>query len=106
MKTIDVNAIQLSIESPGIHIEDKFHNSLIMQLEKLSKFYSRITKCEMVLRVEKNSEKNNCLIETRLFIPGKIFFIKQQEPDFYKSADKMFNDLRDQLLRHKEKNQS
>lgn len=103
MKTIDINAIQVNIESPGLIINDNLRSTLIAQIEKLGKFYSQITKCELILSVEKNDKQNNCIAEARIFIPGKMFFSQSQESDFYKAADEMLDELRAQLLRYKEK---
>ena len=103
MKTFDVNNIQLSIQSPGMVVDDKLENYLVSHIEKLGKTFSRIKKCELLLREEKNGKKMNCMAEAKLFVPGHILFARSQEDNFKIASKNVFEELRDQLLKVKEK---
>ena len=105
MKTFDINKIQLTIQSPGIVIDEKLQNYLISKIDKLGRTYLRIKKCELVLRLEKNSQNKNFITEGKLFVPRNILFAKQRDVNFKIASRKMFDDLFDQLLKHKEKRQ-
>jgi len=106
MKTFDVNEIQLKIQSPGITLDQAMESHLIEQIEKIGQTYSRITGCEMLLRTEKNDKGQNCFIEAKIFIPGHMLFSKQHAENFQIASSKLFDDLRDQLVRIKEKMQN
>jgi ribosomal subunit interface protein len=103
MKTFDVNNMQLKIQSPGMVLDDALETYLVSHLEKLGKTFPRIKKCEMLLREEKNGSKKNCLAEGKLFVPGHFLFASSQEDNFKIAAKNMFGDLRDQLLKVKER---
>jgi putative sigma-54 modulation protein len=103
MKTFDVDNIQLKIQSPGMSIPSSLEEYLFRHIEKLGKTFSRIRKCEMLLRELNKKHDRNCMIEAKLFIPGTILFAKDEEGNFELAAKKMFDDLHDQLLRYKER---
>jgi len=103
MKTFDVNDIQLKIQSPGITVNEELENYLVTHIEKLGKTFPRIKKCELVLREEKNGSKKNCLAEAKLFVPGNILFARSQEDNFRLASKNMFDDLREQVVKVKER---
>src|SRR3990172_3503196 len=105
MKSFDVNNIQLKIQSPGMSIPASLEDYLIRHIEKLGKTFSRIKKCEMLLRKLNKKHDRNCMIEAKLFIPGTMLFAKDEEESFELAAKQMFDDLRDQLQRCKERMQ-
>ena len=106
MKTFDINNIQLQIQSPGINVDTTLENFLISHIEKLGKAFSNITKCEVVLKEQKDSKGKNCLVEAMLFIPGSMLFSKEHEDNFHLAAKGVFEDLHDQLMKAKEKMQN
>jgi ribosomal subunit interface protein len=103
MKTFDINTIQLQIQSPGITVSEDLENHLISQIEKLGKIFPRIKKCEILLRNENESHNRNCVAEAKLFIPGNLFFSKEQEENFTIASNKVFDDLHDQIYKVKDK---
>ena len=103
MKTFDVNNIQLKIQSPGMTVPASLENFLIAHIEKLGKIFPRIKKCETLLREQKDSRNKTCKIEAKLFIPRTMLFAADEADNFEFAAKNMFDDLRDQLLRYKEK---
>jgi len=105
MKTFDINNIQLTIQSPGITISDELQTHLISQVEKLGKIFPRIIKCEILLRNETNSSMRNCVTEIKLFVPGNLFFSKEQEDNFSHAINKVFDDMHEQLYKMKDKKQ-
>ena len=103
MKTFDINNIQLKIQSPDVHVNEELNTYILGQIEKLGKTFSRIERCEMMLKAEKNSKNQNCQIEGKLFVPGQVLFASSKSDHFRMAAKMMFEDLHDQLYSFKEK---
>jgi|ERR1017187_2069582 ribosomal subunit interface protein len=103
MNTFDINKIQLTIQSPHFKVNDELNNYLIAEVEKLGKTYSRIDKCEIVLRVIANKPMNNGEVEVKLFVPGNVLFATVKNSDFKLASKKVFEDLKEQLSKFKEK---
>lgn len=82
MKTFDINNIQLKVQSPGTVVSIDLEKYIINQVEKLGKTFSRIKKCEMLLKVERNGRNKNFMVETKLFAPDTILFSKENEDNF------------------------
>lgn len=101
--TFDINSIQLNIQTPGLKLDETLKNYLIAQIEKSGKFYSRIYRCEIMLRSIKNKEGNNCEIEIKMFLPGEILFVTDKKNNFKQASATAFEDLQFQLTKYKEK---
>ncbi len=103
MKTFDINSIQLNIQSLHFKIDEDLHNYLLTEIEKLGKTYYKIEKCDLVLKLEKSSIGNDCIVDAKLFVPGTTLYSLANSNDFKLAAKKVFEDMREQLLRHKDK---
>lgn len=103
MKTFDVNNIQIEIQSPGMTVDAALENTLISHIEKLGKIFPRINKCELILRVEKDSTRKICFAEANLFLPSHVLFARSREVDFETATQKLFHELHEQLVKVKEK---
>jgi putative sigma-54 modulation protein len=103
MKTFDVNNIQLKLQAPGIKVNDDLLDYIIKHIEKLGNTNSRINKCELTLKVEKESHSNNCIAEVKLFVPGKTLFAKDQCDNFKLAFKNVFDELNNQLIKLKGK---
>jgi len=74
------------------------------KVKKLVQFYDNIIGTEVFLRVEKDKETENKLVEIRLSIPGSNeIFAKKKSKSFEESTDNVIEALKRQLTKHKEK---
>jgi ribosomal subunit interface protein len=103
MKTFDINKIQLKIQSPNITVNGEFNDYILGQIEKLGKTYSRIERCEMMLKDEKSDNKKNCSVEAKIFVPGNVLFASDKNENFRQASKAVFEDLNNQLLKFKGK---
>lgn len=103
MKTFNVNAIQLRIQSIGFDTGKELEDIIINEIEKLGKYFSRIKKCEVILKKEKDERNQGYIAEAKLFVPLNVLFAETRSTNFTLATKRMFDDLNDQLLRYKEK---
>ena len=103
MKEFEINNIQLKIQTSNLDEDGKISNYIIEQIEALGKKYSRINKCEANLKLMKNDKKMNCLVEVKLFVPGQSLIAIDNQQTFKLASKMVFDDLKKQLVRFKEK---
>ncbi len=101
MEAFDINKIQLKNQSPHVTVSDELNEYIITQIEKLGKIFNRIERCELMLLTRKNSQKDVCEVEAKLFVPGKVLFAKEQKANFRLSTQHVFDDLYNQLYKFK-----
>jgi len=97
--------MQLTIESPGLEIDNKLQKLIQEKFENLVKIYSRVTKCLVVLKREKDDHKEYFLIEARLSVPQKMLFANSRAGNFEIALYKVIGSLAHQLNRFKDKRQ-
>ena len=76
---------------------------LDLKIEKLSLFSQNITSCEVYLKLDKDDQHENKLVEMKLHIPGKELFAKKKSASFEESATHVVDALKKQLIKEKEK---
>ena len=60
------------------------------KVSKLELFFDNIIACEVYLRLDKSSEKENKLAEIKLLIPGKTLLAKKQCKTFEEAFNTAF----------------
>ncbi len=100
-ESFDINKIQLQIQSPHVTINEELNDYIIAQIEKLGKLFNRIERCEAMLLTRKNSQKEVCEMEVKIFVPGKTLFAKEHKANFRLAAQFVFDDLYAQLQKFK-----
>jgi len=76
---------------------------LDLKIEKLSLFSQNITSCEVYLKLDKDDQHENKLVEMKLHIPGKELFAKKKSSSFEEAATHVVDALKKQLIKEKEK---
>ena len=74
-----------------------------LKIEKLSLFSQNITSCEVYLKLDKDDQHENKLVEMKLHIPGKELFAKKKSASFEEAATHVIYALKKQLIKEKEK---
>jgi putative sigma-54 modulation protein len=95
--------MQVQVQSTRFTAGEDLISLLEKKLGKLDKIFERIEKCSVMLKLEKNDVKNKCVIEARLVIPGKDLFAQERAETFEKAIDPLANELKQQLLRYKDR---
>jgi putative sigma-54 modulation protein len=73
------------------------------RLDKLETFYDRVTEGEVIMRLNNNDGIANKTVEIKLFVPGTTLFSQEDAGSFEAAADAAAEQLKKQLIRHKEK---
>jgi len=71
--------------------------------DKLDKFFDRIIDGEVFMRLDKDNNMENKIIEIKLNIPKNQLFVKERAKTFEEAADMAVEALKRQIIKHKDK---
>ncbi|TAH27145.1 MAG: ribosome-associated translation inhibitor RaiA [Cytophagales bacterium] len=94
--------MKLHIQSIHFDADVKLLDFVQKKLDKLDTFYDRIVEGEVLLKLQ-NVDKNNKLVQVKLSIPGNDLLAKEEGASFEEATDKVYDSLKRQLTKHKEK---
>lgn len=95
--------MKLQMHSIHFDADQKLVDFIQKKANKLDTFYDRIIDGEVFMRLEKDDERENKLLEIKLNLPGSQLFAKEKSKSFEAAADEAVEALRRQLKKHKEK---
>jgi putative sigma-54 modulation protein len=97
--------INMKLQMHSIHFDAdrKLIDFIQKKADKLDTFYDQIIDGEVFMRIDKNDNKANKIVEIKLNVPGKQFFAKNQSDSFEAAADEAVEGLRRQIKKYKEK---
>ncbi|MGY6558602.1 MAG: ribosome hibernation-promoting factor, HPF/YfiA family [Nitritalea sp.] len=95
--------MKLQMHSIHFDADQKLIDFVQKKADKLDTFYDRIIDGEVFMRLDKNENNENKLIEIKLNVPGKQLFAKSQADSFEAAADDAIEGLRRQIKKFKEK---
>ncbi len=96
--------MKISVQSIHFDADVLLLEFIQKKANKLDQFFDKIIDGEAILRVEKSSEdKKNKIVEVKVRVPGIVLFAKEQCKTFEEAAELVFESLKKQLQRHKEK---
>lgn len=72
--------------------------------DKLERYYDRIIDGEVFLKLDKDEQMENKIVEIKVNIPGTQLFAKERSKTFEAATDTAVEALRRQLKKYKEKN--
>ena len=91
----------MDIQIHSIHFDaDKDLLAFIKsKLNKLITFNDSIISADVFLRIEKNNEMENKLVEIKIHVPGKELFAKRHATSFEAAVDEVTEALRRQVVK-------
>lgn len=97
--------VKMRVQIQSIHFDAdaKLIAFIENKVKKLETFYDKIVDSEIYLKVDKDSSKENKVVEIKMGIPGKSLFAKEQKNSFEAATDDAVEGLRRQLKKYKEK---
>lgn len=95
--------MKLQMHSIHFDADQKLVDFIQRKADKLDTFYDRIIDGEVFMRLEKDDDRENKLLEIKLNIPGQQLFAKEKSKSFEAATDEAVEALRRQLKKHKEK---
>ena len=69
------------------------------KLNKLVTFNDAIISADVFLRIQKNDERENKLVDIKLHVPGKELFAKKHASSFEAAVDEVTEALRRQVVK-------
>ncbi len=95
--------MKIQIQSVGFKADEAHTKSVTEKLSKLEKFYDRIEKCDVTLKVENDDRNKNYVVEVRLAVPKEDVFSTERAESFSRALILISADLKKMLIRHKNK---
>ncbi|WP_020207969.1 ribosome hibernation-promoting factor, HPF/YfiA family [Gilvimarinus chinensis] len=91
--------MQVNISGHHLEITDAINNYVHTKLERLTHHSEFITSINVILEVEKLTQK----AEAKIHVNGKDIFADAESQDLYAAIDALTDKLDRQLIKHKEK---
>jgi len=95
--------MDIKMHSIRFDADQKLLDFIDTKVKKLPNVYDDILGAEVFLRLDKDSDRENKLVEIKLDIKGQTVFAKKQCKTFEEATDLSIDALRKQLVRRKEK---
>ncbi|RTQ53348.1 ribosome-associated translation inhibitor RaiA [Hymenobacter gummosus] len=95
----------MKVQMQSVHFtaDQKLLDFIQKRLDKLETFYDRIVEGEVIMRLNNNDGIHNKTVEVKIFVPGATLFSQEDSNSFEAAADAAAEQLKKQLIRHKEK---
>ncbi|WP_282015240.1 ribosome hibernation-promoting factor, HPF/YfiA family [Marinifilum flexuosum] len=93
----------MKMQSVGFKADSKLEAFINQKLKKLEKLENSITTYNVILNVDKASNRENKVVEVKMQVPGSELFAKKQSKTFEEATDLVADALRSQILKYKEK---
>ncbi len=95
--------MKLQMHSIRFDADQKLINFIQKKADKLDRFFDRIIDGEVFMRLNKDNNMENKIIEFKLNIPGNQLFAKERAKSFEEASDLAVDALRKQIIKHKDK---
>ncbi|MDY3316723.1 ribosome-associated translation inhibitor RaiA [Riemerella anatipestifer] len=96
--------MKITVQAMGLTPHQPLEEYLDKKLNKLDTFYDKILECQVFLKVENTSEKENKTTEIILAVPGDDIVVKKTCATFEEAIDKCYDIAKRLLIKKKEKN--
>lgn len=98
--------MKLQMHAVRFDADQKLLDFIEKKTGKLETIFDRIVDGEVFLKLEKDDNRENKIVEIKLNIPGQRLFVKEQSKSFEAATDLAVNSIKRQLRKYKEKLQS
>jgi putative sigma-54 modulation protein len=98
-----MSTVKITTRSIHFNADEKLIKFIEEKIDKLTNLSDNIIEAEVYLRLEKDSNTENKMVEIKLGIPGNDLFAKKNSRSFEEAVDSAVEALRRQLKKRKEK---
>lgn len=95
--------MKININAVNFDIDRKLVDFIKEKATKLEKYYDKIVDCDIYLKVENTSDKENKIVEMKLGVPGDDLIVKKQCKSFEEAVELCRESLERQVVKKKEK---
>jgi putative sigma-54 modulation protein len=83
--------------------DQKLIDFIQKKADKLDRFFDRIIDGEVFLRLDKDNNMENKIVEIKLNIPKSQLFARERSKSFEAASDLAIEALKKQIIKHKDK---
>lgn len=94
--------MKITVQSMGMTPHEPLEERIEKKLSKLDTFYDKILECQVYLKIENTSNKENKTTELIVKIPGDDIVIKKTCATFEESLDQCADAAKKLLIKKKE----
>jgi len=94
--------MKITVQSIGLTPHAPLEDYLNKKISKLDTFYDKIIECQVFLKVENTSAKENKTAEIKLAVPGDDIVVKKTTASFEESLDQCADTAKKLLIKKKE----
>jgi putative sigma-54 modulation protein len=98
--------MKIQTEAVQFKADQKLYDFIDKKLGKLETFFDRIIETRVTLKLENSGQVKDKVAEVSVFVPGETLFAKDTNKTFEASIEAVTDNLKRQLKRYKEKNNS
>lgn len=95
--------MSITINNVGFSADAKLKDFIEAKLNKLSRYYNRITNSTVYLKLENSGKVKDKIVEVTVSVPGKVLVSKAEDKSFESAVDECANSLERQLKKYKGK---
>ncbi len=95
--------MKITIQSIHFDADKKLLKLIEERLAKLEQFFNNIISAEVYLRLDKDADAGNKIVEVRLDMSQKVETVKYRAKTFEKALDEVYDALEQVVKKHKEK---
>ncbi len=94
--------MKITVQSLGLTPHEPLEDYLNKKISKLDTFYDKIIECQVTLKKENTTAKENKTAEIRLVVPGDDIVVKKTSASFEESLDLCADTAKKLLIKKKE----
>ena len=89
--TKNIKKMKVNTQSVNFNADQKLLDFIQERMNKLDRYYDKVIKSEVYLKVENTSDKENKIFEARVNVPGDSFVVKKTCKSFEEGVDSAVN---------------
>ena len=94
--------MKIVVQSMGLTPHAPLEEHMGKKLNKLENYYDKIVDCQVHLKVENKSDKENKTVEILLAVPGDDIMVKKTSASFEESLDQCVDVAKKLLIKKKQ----
>ena len=98
--------MEIKINSVGFSASAQLEDFIQKKLSKLDKYHDGIINTDVALKLEKDDHLENKLTEVHVDVKGQDVFAKKNAKSFEETVDELYDVLKRQLVKAKEKREN
>ena len=98
--------MEIKINAVGFSASSQLEDFIQKKISKLDKYHDGIIGSEVTLKLEKDDNLENKVVEVLLNVKGQEVFAKKNAKKFEEAVDELYDVVKRQLVKIKEKEES